>query len=84
MRVSRLWGCGTVILMPDIGVSSRINTGKKSLRAFEVGRLERMASEIIDIILESKEVFRQGYSRSYISLSIEYRLLVVSPCNFDF
>ena len=63
MRVGGLWGCGSIILMPDIGVSSWIDTGEKSLRAFEVGRLKRMASEIIDINLVSKEIFRQGYSR---------------------
>ena len=48
MRVGRLWRCGAVILVPDIGASSCINTGKKSIRAIEFGRLERMASEIID------------------------------------
>ena len=63
MRVGRLWRRGAVIHVPDIGISSRINSGKKSLRAYEVGRLDRMASEIIDIILKSKEIFRQGYSR---------------------
>ena len=84
MSVGWLWGCRPIILMPDVGVSARIDTGEKSLCAFKVGRLERMASEIIDIILESKEVFRQGDSRQYISLSIECRLLVISPLNFDF
>ena len=60
MRVGGLWGCGSVILMPDIGVSSRINTGEKSLRAFEVGRLKMMASEIIDIIWNRKRYFAKG------------------------
>ena len=56
MREGWLWRCGAVILVHDKGISS----SKKSLRAFEVGRLERMASEIIDIILKSKEVFSKG------------------------
>ena len=49
MRAGGLWRCGSVILMPDIGVSLRIDADEKSLRAFKVGRLESMASEIIDI-----------------------------------
>ena len=60
MRVDRLWRCASVILVPDIGVSSRINTDEKSLRAFEVGRLERMASDIIDVILIERDIWK-GY-----------------------
>jgi hypothetical protein len=52
MREGRLWRFGAAIHVPDIGISSR---GKKSLRAFEVGRLEKMASEIINIVLKSKQ-----------------------------
>ena len=69
MRVGGIWGCGSVILMPDIGVSSRIDTGKKSLRAFEVGRLKRMTSEIVGIILISKLIFIHWYSRL---IAVEY------------
>ena len=55
MREGRLWRCGAIIFVPNIGVSSSINTSEKSLRAFEVGRLE-MTSEIVDIILKSKQI----------------------------
>jgi hypothetical protein len=63
MRVGGLWEYGSIILMPNIGVSSRIDAGEKNLRAFKVGRLKRIASEIIDVVLEPKEIFSQGYSR---------------------
>ena len=46
--------------MPDIGVSSSINTGKKSLRAFEV-RLRVMNSEIVEIILKSIDILPMLY-----------------------
>ena len=63
MRVGWHWGCRPIILMLDVGVSVRIDTGEKSLCAFKVGRLERMAAKVIDIILKSRKIFSQGNSR---------------------
>jgi len=60
MGAGRLWRCGAIILVPNIVLLSSINTGEKRLRAFEIGRLERMISEILDIILKSNfEIFSQ-------------------------
>ena len=51
MGVGRLWRCGGVVLVPDIEYRRAL---MKSHRAFEVGRLERMTSEIVNTILKSK------------------------------
>jgi len=51
-----------VVLMPNVGIPASVNTDEKSFSAFDIGRLERMSAKIVDIILESKEVFGQGYS----------------------
>ena len=50
-----------MILVPNkttiFKLNISVNTGKKSLGTFDLGWLERLSTKVVDIVLESKDVW---------------------------
>ena len=62
MGIRWLWRSSAIVLVPNVGISSGVYSGEKSFGAFDIGRLEWMSVKIVDIVLESKDIFGQGNS----------------------